>query len=603
MNRIRSQVSLNSSSLLLGWLFVAVALLYIEPALGQPQRGGRIPGGGSPSRQDPDAIYTGPPESSTPLKAEVSIVPVRVVVRDSRGHAITNLRKEDFKLQQDGKQQQIVNFSVVTTALVAPRAVGSHSNVTLRPGESVEPDFAPPSHFVAFFFDDAHLDIQNLTRARDAVSHYLDASMQPSDRAAILTTSGQSQADFTDDRPRLHATLMKLLPHPVSGGEAAASFGCPPMDFYEADAIQNQNDSQAFGIATQDALTCAFQGDPGFRKQAQEMATRTAEAIMNQSDQQAEAVFRRLREIVRRVSMLPGQRTIEMISPGFIYPTHEAELAEIMDRTIQSNIVINTLDAKGLYAPDMGDISVAGTPRAPGSQGILDSLRLLGQNLENNVLVELSDGTGGIAVRNSNDFDTGLRKIAEAPEGYYLLGYAPQNLKTDGRYHSLKVALATKDKFTVEARHGFYAPRRNETPAEAVKREIDSAVFSQDEQHGVAVTLDTQYSKTGDGSGTLDAIVEIDVAHLSFAKVGGFNQDDLTVVTSLFDGDGNYIDGSEKHIAMKFRDDTLKQLSRTGASSEAKFVVKPGSYVVRIVVRDANAAALSAQNGLVQIPQ
>ncbi len=132
MNRIRSQVSLNSSSLLLGWLFIAVALLYIEPALGQPQRGGRIPGGGTPSRQDPDAIYTGPPESSTPLKAEVSIVPVRVVVRDPRGHAITNLRKEDFKLQQDGKQQQIVNFSVVTTALVAPGTAGSHSNVALK---------------------------------------------------------------------------------------------------------------------------------------------------------------------------------------------------------------------------------------------------------------------------------------------------------------------------------------------------------------------------------------------------------------------------------------------------------------------------------------
>ena len=85
--------------------------------------------------------------------------------------------------------------------------------------------------------------------------------------------------------------------------------------------------------------------------------------------------------------------------------------------------------------------------------------------------------------------------------------------------------------------------------------------------------------------------------------MGGLNQDDLTVVTSLFDNDGNYITGSEKDIAMKFHDDTLKQLSRTGAKSEARFDVQPGSYVVRLVVRDANAAALSAQNGIVQIPQ
>jgi hypothetical protein len=227
----------------------------------------------------------------------------------------------------------------------------------------------------------------------------------------------------------------------------------------------------------------------------------------------------------------------------------------------------------------------------------------MGQNLENNVLVELSDGTGGIAFRNSNDLNAGIREIATAPEGYYLLGYVPQNLKADGHYHSLKVTLNLKEKFTVESRHGFYAPRHNETPAEAAKREIEDAVFSMDEQHGLAVTLQAHYSKTGSETGSLDVTADIDIAHLAFAKVGGVNQDDLTVVTSLFDSDGNYITGTEKDIAMKFHDDTLKQLSRTGATSEAKFDVKPGSYTVRLVVRDANAAALSAQNGTVQIPQ
>ena len=90
-----------------------------------------------------------------------------------------------------------------------------------------------------------------------------------------------------------------------------------------------------------------------------------------------------------------------------------------------------------------------------------------------------------------------FREIAAAPEGYYLLGYMPQNLKTDGHYHSLKVSLTVKTKFAVEARHGFYAPRRTETPAEAVKREIEDAVFSQDEQHGFPVTFQTKYSKRG----------------------------------------------------------------------------------------------------------
>jgi VWFA-related protein len=603
----KKRLPLISPRTLFALVLVFFALLRVDSAIGQPQRGaagggGRIPGGGSSSRQDPDTIYTGPTEPAGPLKAEVSIVPVRVVVRDSNGHAITNLRKEDFKLSQDGKQQQIANFSVEIATPPAHQTAALESSTMPKPPESPAPGFVAPSRFVAFFFDDANLSMQDLTRSRNAAAHFLDSSLQPSDRVAILTTSGQSQSDFTDDRDKLHATLLKMLPHPVSAGDAA-SLDCPPMDFFEADAIQNQNDAQALGIATQDALICAFNNQPDFRKEAQDMATRTAAAMMNQADQQTEAVFRRLREIVRRVSVLPGQRSIVMISPGFIYPTHETELAEIMDRAIQLNIVINTLDAKGLYAPDMGDISMAGAPRPAGEQGVLDSLRLLGQNLENNVLVELSDGTGGIAFHDSNDLDAGLREMAAAPEGYYLLGYAPENLKADGHYHSLKVSLTTKQKFTVEARHGFYAPTRNETPAEAVKREIDDAVFSQDEQHGVAVTLQAQNSTTDTAAGNLDVMVVFDVARLAFAKVGGLNQDEITVVTSIFDGDGNYIEGTQKNMALKLRDDTLKQLSRTGATTEVKFNVKPGSYLVRLVVRDSNASALSAENGFVQIPQ
>ena len=248
-------------------LLFFLAILRVEPACGQPQRtGGRTPGGNAPTRQDPDAIYTGPPETPAPLKAEATLVPVRVVVRDSQGHAVTNLHKEDFKLFQDNKQQQIANFSVEFAPTTA------QLSAALNPADITKPhalNLAPPLRFVALFFDDAHLSIQDLTRARNAAGHYLDSSMQSTDRVAVLTVSGQTQLDFTDDSAKLHATLLKLLPHAVSAGEAA-SFDCPPMDFYEADAIQNQNDSQAFGIATQDALNCAFDGLAGFPQRSAE---------------------------------------------------------------------------------------------------------------------------------------------------------------------------------------------------------------------------------------------------------------------------------------------------------------------------------------------
>ena len=89
---------------------------------------------------------------------------------------------------------------------------------------------------------------------------------------------------------------------------------------------------------------------------------------------------------------------------------------------------------------------------------------------------------------------------------------------------------------------------------------------------------------------------------MRFEKTGGRNDNDLTVVAAIFDRNGNYVAGTQKVIEMKLRDETLAKLSQTGVTVRTNFDVKPGDYVVRLVVRDANAAQLGAESGAVEIP-
>jgi VWFA-related protein len=541
------------------------------------------------------------------LKTETIIVPVRVVVRDAQGHAVLNLGKGDFKLTQDGKPQDIINFVAVANAanfpsLTNPPAASAGADTALGSPSTAAAVPVLPQRFVALFFDDVHLNLQDLTRARNAADQFVHGSLEPADRVAVYTVSGQTQQDFTLDRDALHKTLLKLMPHAVTAGNSSAAGDCPPMDFAEADAIANQNSTQVLTIATQDALACAYDNQPPFRPQAEEMASRTAEQMMFAADAETEAAMRRIREVVRRVSVLPGQRDVVLISPGFIYPSHEVELAEIIDRAIHANVVVNTLDARGLYAPDMGDISVAAAHHAPGAQGILDSYRLADQTLESNVLGELSDSTGGLAFRDSNDLNLAFRKMAAAPEVYYLLAYSPRNLKTDGHYHNLKVTLASKENVTIEARHGFYAPSRVETTAQANKREIDDALFSEDALHDLPIGMQTRIEKTAAGGRKLDIVADLDIAHLHFHKAKGVNQEGLTLVAALFDSNGNYVDGTQKVLNFNLKDATLADLSKTGASSEIDLDVKPGLYFLRLVVRDSNDEHMSAENATVDVP-
>src|ERR1019366_9085535 len=92
-------------------------------------------------------------------------------------------------------------------------------------------------------------------------------------------------------------------------------------------------------------------------------------------------------------------------------------------------------------------------------------------NAEGDVLGELADGTGGTWVHNTNDLAGGFKRIAAAPEYYYVLGFSPQNLKFDGSYHNLKVTLKSSKDFTLLARRGYFAPKHELDAAQEAKRE------------------------------------------------------------------------------------------------------------------------------------
>src|ERR1039458_3698530 len=95
---------------------------------------------------------------------------------------------------------------------------------------------------VLYFFDDVHISQADLMQVRIAAERHIDESLVPTDRAAIFTTSGRTTLDFTDDRAKLHATLLRLSPQPIA---RAMSQLCPDISYYQADLIFNQNDPMA----------------------------------------------------------------------------------------------------------------------------------------------------------------------------------------------------------------------------------------------------------------------------------------------------------------------------------------------------------------------
>jgi hypothetical protein len=212
----------------------------------------------------------------------------------------------------------------------------------------------------------------------------------------------------------------------------------------------------------------------------------------------------------------------------------------------------------------------------------------------------LADATGGTFFHNNNDLVEGFRRVASTPEYYYVLAFSPQNLKLNGRFHNLKVTLTTQAKYSIQARRGYFAPKQATRPEQEAKQEIEDALFSQEEMHDLPIDLHTQFFKPSDGEAKLTVLAHVYVKLLHFHKADGRNNSNLTIVSGIFDRNGNLVVGNEKILQMRLKDDTLARMDQ-GLSLKSNFDVKPGSYLVRLVVRDAEGQ-IAAENGAIQIP-
>ena len=179
---------------------------------------------------------------------------------------------------------------------------------------------------------------------------------------------------------------------------------------------------------------------------------------------------------------------------------------------------------------------------------------------------------------------------------------SPENLKHDGAFHPLKVTLVSGKGLTVQARKGYYAPSKSFDPVQQEKDEIQEAVFSQEEMHDLPVDVQTQYFMKTREDAQVDVLAHLDLRPLQFRKEGDRSLDSLTFVAAVFDQDGHYVTGQQKALELRMRDATLQKYLRTGITIDLELDTKPGTYLVRVIVRDSGSGEIASLNRTVEIP-
>jgi VWFA-related protein len=530
-------------------------------------------------------------------------VTVDVVATGRNGEPVLDLRREDFKVTEDGVPQEVAAFEAVhRPALAAPAAAAPAGPPAAEPRTSSnrEPASRLGSHFV-IVFDELHLDPAEAVRARAAIADFLATGVADGDRVALVGTAEGARwtARMPEGREALRLALERLQPRLV--GETVRD----RMTDWEAMRIDRDRDPMVTDVVMRRYLDTGEilqdTASPGNRalSQSDEVGGWRADVQSRAAGVYARAAARNeqaLGVVERSLTALAaerGRKSLVFASGGMIQDPRLGIYRQVVTEARRVNTAVYFLDARGLSAATTGMSAEIGTRTEFRDLGSwFTESRERGEGSE-----ALAADTGGFSLRDRNDLAAGLARIGRESRSYYLLGYTPSNRKSDGRFRTIEVKVA-RDGVAVRARRGYYAPGGNGKGKEAVEGRDVAIQRALDAPFDLAaVPLRAIADILGEkepGKAAVRLTVEADVRSFAFTEKGGTARDKLELLLLVAREDTGEFTRFDQQFEMSLRPETRARYEREGFPITRELALAPGRYQARIVVRDGNGGAVGS---------
>jgi VWFA-related protein len=548
------------------------------------------------------------PQSNV-LRAESELVRIDAVVRDGKGQIVSGLKPDDFTVLDDGKKQTVSSFVIATRQSHAPLRAAADTGSPAQASSQPEAQVAR-QRYVALYFDDLNTKYSHIQHVKVAAENFVLKGVVPEDQIAMFTSSGSETVDFTRNTREVLNAMGRLK----FRGRTIESAGCPRITPYDAYLIDNRLDPETYDTILGEAWQCNCVDETNLEKDCR---GQQEQIIKTQSKQIWESVramstqtLTSIDKVINYLGTKPGERVLVLASSGFLTGTLETDVDNLVNAALRANVLINALDAKGLFTsmPENGELETQSLDME--NAVTKHEAMSFGPSMTSltGAMVDFAVGTGGRFFHNRNDLIAGYYSLAAAPETEYLLGFVPEESRRSGAFHKVRVVVNLPDKFDVQARPGYFAPK-NEANGGAAKRQasptpeekIDAEVSGSDERSDFPVTVDEKPVVGNNGAKELSVQAHVDIAKLPFEEKQDRHVDMLTFVLALFDAQGKMVTGKEAQMQFALKPESYEYFLKSGINGGMVLEAPAGSYRLRVVVEEALHAEITTTSQNVKI--
>jgi len=507
------------------------------------------------------------------IRVTTELVLVNVVAHDKKGNLVRDLKKDDFTVLEDGKKQDITTFDFenVDQPLTAGAAEATVSGTAgagevLRAGKKAPSLDARDRRLMLFFFDFSAMDPEQIDRSVDAAKNFVSTKMQPADLVALvsLATNLHVDLDFTDDKAKLTAALSAY----VSG---------------EGQGFDNGSTGSAEGAAETSGSFTADDTD--------------------YNTFSADRKLLALQSLMQALGKLSQKKSLIYFSNGISQSgmDNQSALRAATAAAVKANVSIYSMDLRGLQAfPPGGEAQSASLHGQSAYSGASVLSDLNNNAASQETLATLSSDTGGKAFFDSNDFSGVFSQVQKDTSAYYVLGFTSNNPLKDGRYRHLKVQVNRAD-LKLEYRAGYYTDRDFEHLNKADReQQLEDELAAQLSQVDVPLYAGAAYFRQDDSHYYLAVSLVIPGSQIPFVTEKDKDNATIDIIGQVLES--NKFPVGHLRDTVKLAVDSTRQVRRKNVQYNTGFVLAPGSYHLKFVVRENQTGRMGAFEMDVQVP-